>query len=121
MSGDAEEENYDGMPGLMSVSSSEDDGMPMYTDEDTSEESEEDESSDNDLAEQEEESEYDENEVDIMETLLIEAMREYRNQGSKLPPWTHDQEDNPSNDASRWNGSLKTNPILKMLRSYIGV
>lgn len=119
MLGDAEEENFNDMPDLMLVVSSDDDEMPLYTDEGTSEESEGDESSEEEELVDEEESEYEGNEIRTMEALVAEAVEEFHIRGNKLPAWTQETEDSQGTDSSA-EGSLKSNPILKMLRSYIG-
>ena len=107
-----EEENdseYDGMPGLMSVSGS--------SDEEGSSEAEsvtdEDEESDGGV-----ESEWEGDEGRTMQALLNEAIREYQRSGDKVPPWTEESE-RPGGDTS-FTGSLKSNPFMRMLRSFTG-
>ncbi|KIM23269.1 hypothetical protein M408DRAFT_332459 [Serendipita vermifera MAFF 305830] len=98
---------FEGMPGLMSVSESSDD---EFLDESSSEEEEEEEEE-----EEDDESEWEGREAETMRFLLSQAM-DYQRRGGKLPPWTDASEDL----SKEVPNSMKANPFMKMLRSFAG-
>jgi hypothetical protein len=104
-------DEYDGMPGLMSVSESSDDEGGPETDSDSDEE-------DQDEEEEDDESEWEGIENSKMNAMLAEAMREYKRRGGKVPPWTEESE-SPDGDKDV-NVNIRTNPFMKMLRSFAG-
>jgi len=107
---DDDDGEYDGMPGLMSVSESSDDEGGPQTDSDSDDDEDEDE--------EEDESEWEGSENKQMQSLLLEAMREYQRRGGKVPPWTDESENSTGNDKT--TGNMKSNPFMKMLRSFAG-
>lgn len=107
-----EDDEYDDMPGLMSVSESSDDGhRPM-----TSEEGESDEDSESE-GDEGSESEWEDEEKRQINGMLADAMREYTRRNGKLPPWTQESDEGKDKENK---GNLKANPFLKMLRTYMG-
>jgi major membrane immunogen (membrane-anchored lipoprotein) len=102
---------YEGMPGLVSVSESSDDGGVPETESGSDEDEQGDEEDDD-------ESDWEGMESSKMHAMLAEAMREYKRRNGKVPPWTEDSEN--SGDDKDFNGNLKTNPFMKMLRSFAG-
>jgi hypothetical protein len=111
MNEEDDNDEYDGMPGLMSVSASSDDegGPESESDADDDEEDEE---------EEDDESEWEGTENSKMNAMLAEAMREYKRRNGKLPEWTEDGEIRGGD--KDFSGNLKTNPFMKMLRSFAG-
>ena len=102
-------DEYLGMPGLMSVSESSDDGIAESSSDDEDEDDEE----------EEDESEWEGDERNKMQAMLAEAMREFQRKGGKIPPWTEESEV-PGGDGKVPSGNMKSNPFMKMLRSFAG-
>lgn len=110
----AEEEDddgeFEGMPGLMSVSESSDDELVEPSSE---------EEDDDDDEEDDDESEWERDDATKMQRMLAEAMLEYQRRGGVLPPWT-DESDVPGADEKAVPGNMKKNPFIKMLRTFAG-
>lgn len=111
MPDDGDDEGYDDMPDLMTVSESSEDGHRPFTS------NEEESGDDSESGEDGEESEWEDEEKRQINGMLAEAMREYTRRGGKLPPWTQESEEGTDKENK---GNLKANPFLKMLRTYAG-